>query len=101
MNFLLEMYITTEDKAYADTAGKILKGVRDTSSSWRNPANGDLHYAYMGNGKYGLKDYPTLTLNDLKYSRSLIKKVFRVEDAAIAKLITIKEKYLTAQKIAY
>ncbi|MEN6314868.1 MAG: hypothetical protein ABFD25_11525 [Clostridiaceae bacterium] len=101
MNFLLEMYITTEDKTYADTAGKILKGVRDTSSSWRNPANGDLHYAYMGNGKYGLKDYPTLTLNDLKYSRSLIKKVFGVEDAAIAKLITIKEKYLTAHKIAY
>lgn len=101
MNFLLEMHITTENKTYADTAGKILKGIRDTSSSWKNPASGDLYYAYMGEGKYGLTDYPTLTLNDLKYSRSLIKQVFGTEDAAIAKLMAIKEKYLTAHQIPY
>lgn len=101
MNFLLEMHITTGDKAYVDTAGKILAGIRNTSSSWMNPNNGDLHYAYMGNSKYGLTDYPTLTLNDLKYSKSLIKRVYGVNDAAIAKLISIKEKYLTAHHIAH
>ena len=101
MNFLLEMYITTQDQSYLDVADRILTGVRDTGSSWVNKVNGDLHYAYLVNGKYGLIDYPTLTLNDLRYAQSLIRKVYEEEETTITKLIEAKEKYLKAHKIAY
>lgn len=101
MNFLYEMYIATKNETYLATANKILQGVRDTASSWMNKKTGDLHYAYMGNGRYGLTDYPTLTLNDLKYSQNLIKQIFGREDESIAKLIDIKEKYLRKHNIKF
>lgn len=100
MNFLYEMYITTGRNNYLKTAERILVAVRDTQKSWIK-SNGDLHYAYMPNGSYGRQDYPTLTYNDLKYSQSLIKQIYGKEDAAIAKLITSKEKYLKKNNITY
>ncbi|NLU52693.1 MAG: hypothetical protein GXX10_07510 [Clostridiaceae bacterium] len=100
MNFLFEIYIATGNAKYLNVAEKILTGIRDTQKNWVK-SNGDLHYAYMGNGKYGREDYPVLTFNDLRYSQSLIKKIYGKEDTAIASLAASKEKYLKNHNIAY
>lgn len=101
MNFLFEMYITTSDLDYLEVATKILLGIEDTGKSWINTKTGDLHYAYYGDGKYGGQDYPTLTLNDLRYAQELITAVYGKENPVIKMLIETKEKYLTREGIPF
>lgn len=101
MNFLLEMYITTSDLEYLEVAAKILIGIEDTGKSWINTETGDLHYAYYGDGKYGGQDYPTLTLNDLRYARELITTLYGKDNPVIKMLIETKEKYLTREGIPF
>ncbi|MCX7774352.1 MAG: hypothetical protein N2376_14715 [Clostridia bacterium] len=101
MNFLLEMYMTTKDEAYSTIAQKILKAVKDTAPNWVNKSSGDLHYAYLPNGRYGMQDYPTLTLYDLWYSKDLVNRALSIQEPVIQKLIDAKEKYLKLHQIAF
>ncbi len=101
MNYLYEMYMTTLNRKYLDVADKILIGIEDTEASWINTQTGDLHYAYYGDGKFETEDYPTLTLNDLRYAQVLITTLYSNENPSIKKLIEIKEKYLTKEGIPF
>ncbi len=94
MNYLYELYQVTGDETYLSTADRLLKAVEDTMASWVRKDNGDLHYAYLKNGKYGMKDYPELTLNDLKLSQDFVREIQGAENKALAYLINKKESYL-------
>ena len=101
MNFLLEMYSSTAKYKYLQVANRILKAIADTAEDWVNKETGDLFYGYYGNGKYDVTDYPTLTLNDLRYAQVLINTLYTREDSNIKMLIETKENYLTKEGIAY
>ncbi|HZG82670.1 MAG TPA: hypothetical protein VEZ13_18075 [Brevibacillus sp.] len=94
MNFLYELYITTSNQEYLSLAEKLRQGVVDTALSWENKKTGDLHYAYMVNGSYGLTDYPLLTLKDLRYSQRLLESIYGARDPQFDLLIQVKEAYL-------
>lgn len=95
MNFLYKLYLINNDFANFKTAELIRRGVRDTGRNWIR-ADGDLHYAYLGEGKYGMQDYPLLTLNDLRLGQKLIKATSKngQTDDVFHMLIKAKENYL-------
>jgi hypothetical protein len=92
MNFLYKMYIATENETYKETAELLKVAVKDTSEKWIKP-NGDLWYCRLPDGTYGLQDYPTLTLNDLKESQQLFWQVYGLPDKDFQILIEAKEKF--------
>jgi len=94
MNFLYELFITTQDARYKTLAEKLKKGIEDTWSSWIIKKTGDLYYCYLLSGRYDGQDYPLLTLNDLRYSQKLFKTVYNSENAYFTKLINAKETFL-------
>jgi len=94
MNFLLEMYSSTAKTKYLQVAKRILTGISDTAEEWINQETGDLYYGYYGDGKYDVEDYPTLTLDDLRYAQVLLTTLYYNEDPSINMLIKIKEEYL-------
>lgn len=94
MNFLLELYKVVPDQKYLNIAEKIRIAVKDTSPYWKREDTGDLWYAYLVDGTYGLKDYPLLTLKDLRYSQRLIEEVSGQRDEDFEYLIKVKEEYL-------
>ncbi len=47
-----------------ETADIMLRGLEDLGESWIRP-NGDLYYAWLPDGSFGMVDYPYLTYNDL------------------------------------
>jgi len=93
MNFLYELYLADRNIENLKTAHRIRQAVRDTGRNWIRP-DGDLHYAYLGNGKYGMQDYPLLTLKDLRLSQELITRVDGGPDEMFQTLIEAKENYL-------
>lgn len=95
MNFLYKLYLVDNDDRNLKTAGMIRQAVRDTGTNWIKP-NGDLYYAYMGSGKYGMEDYPLVTLKDLRSSQNLIKEITDSSsgDPVFQKLLAAKETYL-------
>ncbi|MCF6092581.1 hypothetical protein L1765_01055 [Microaerobacter geothermalis] len=94
MNFLYEMYKTMKNTTYFNIAEKMKQGVKDTAKDWKKEEDGDLWYAYLPDGTYGLKDYPLLTLKDLRYSQELITELYGVPDPDFQYLIQVKEEYL-------
>lgn len=101
MNFLLEMYNSTAKYEYLEVANRILTGIADTAEEWVNKETGDLFYGYYGDGKYDVEDYPTLTLNDLRYAQELITTLYSKEDPSIKMLTRIKEEFLTSKGIIH
>ena len=95
MNFLFEMYNSTAKTKYLQVAKRILTGISDTAEEWINKETGDLFYGYYGNGKYDVEDYPTLTLDDLRYAQILITTLYSNEDPSIKMLTRVKEEYLS------
>ena len=93
MNFLYELYKETGQREYLDTAEKMRQAVKDTAPHWKKD-DGDLWYAYLPDGTYGLQDYPLLTLKDLRYSQNLIQEIHSKGDTDFQYLIDIKESYL-------
>ncbi|MHB9095660.1 MAG: hypothetical protein ACYC21_13415 [Eubacteriales bacterium] len=95
MNFLYEIYIFNHDARNLKTAGLIRQAVRDTGPEWIR-SDGNLHYAYIGVGKYGMQDYPLITLNDLRLSQKFIKQIDGSPrgDEVFQMLIDAKEAYL-------
>lgn len=100
MNFLYKLYKVTEESSYLDLAQKIKLAVKDTAPYWKKEEDGDLWYAYLVDGSYGLQDYPLLTLKDLRYSQQLIKEIDGAEDLDFAYLIQVKEEYLKTNNLA-
>lgn len=101
MNFLLELYNSTAKSKYLQVVRSILTGITDTAEEWVNKETGDLFYGYYGDDKYDVEDYPTLTLNDLRYAQALITTLYSNEESSIRMLIETKEKYLNKENIPY
>lgn len=93
MNFLYEIYQITGEDRYLHTAERMRTAVHDTGASWVTEA-GDLHYRIQPDGTYTGKDYPLLTLKDLRISQSLIQEIEGEADPIFAYLIEAKEDYL-------
>lgn len=98
MNFLYEMYLTTNETEYQETANSMLQAIKDTGDEWIKES-GELWYARLPNGDYGLQDYPTLTLNDLRQSQKILARINGRPDPDLARLITSKESYNRANGI--
>ncbi len=92
MNFLYEIYLTTGNRKCMNIAEKMLLAVKDTCNEWIKDT-GELWYARLPNGDYGLEDYPTLTLKDLRHSQQLISQIYGRRDPDLARLISSKEAY--------
>ena len=59
------LYLYRDGSAGACAAAdRLLAGIEDTGTAWIR-ADGNLHYARLPDGSFGLEDYPTLTYNDL------------------------------------
>lgn len=82
-----------KDDEYINLANMMIKGIEITYPNWIKK-NGDLHYARLINGSYGMKDYPTLTLNDLKDVNTLYNKIYGKTNKTLDNLIKTKEKWL-------
>lgn len=93
----VEVAIKVRINTYLDVAEKIRIAVQDTKVHWKKEENGDLWYAYMPDGSFGLLDYPLLTLKDLRYSQELFEEIYGERDPAFQYLIEVKEKYLRGQ----
>lgn len=95
MNFLYRLYLIDKNEENLTAGNQIRQGVQDTGPNWIKE-NGDLHYAYLGDGKYGNQDYPLLTLNDLRTAQKLIAQVSddKKTDDVFQMLINSKESYL-------
>jgi len=98
MNFLYEIHQITGEQRYLEGAERLRTAVHDTGMSWVNEA-GDLHYRYQPDGSYTGKDYPLLTLKDLRISQALILELEGQADPVIAGLIQAKEAYLKANNL--
>lgn len=72
---------------------KMVKSLDITQTNWMKE-DGDLHYARLLNNNYGLKDYPTLTLNDLKDCDELYSELFSSSSPSIKNLLNSKQKWL-------
>ncbi|MEW9125264.1 MAG: hypothetical protein AB2421_21325, partial [Thermotaleaceae bacterium] len=96
MNFLYELYKDTKEEKYFEIAEKMRIAVKDTTPYWEKP-DGDLWYAYLPDGSYGLQDYPLLTLKDLRYSQQLIEELHGEKDGDFQYLIDVKERYLISK----
>ncbi len=93
MNFLYEMYLETNQEFYREIADTLLYGVKNTKDKWIKP-NHDLHYAYLGNGKVGLQDYPFLTYNDLVASQKILLRIYGRIDPDLAELMAHKKQWM-------
>ncbi len=94
MSFLYEMYVETAQPSYRSQAEMLLLGIADTREQWIREDTGDLWYARMPDGHYGVDDYPLLTLRDLQYAQRLHRQVYQDENEDLQFLIDTKEAYL-------
>lgn len=94
MNFLYELYLETQQEDYMQMADRLKMAVLDTIPHWVKPDDGDLWYAYMPDGSFGMKDYMHLTLKDLRYSQEIFQRLGQGLDEDFQFLIDTKETYL-------
>jgi len=94
---ILFLYKTGEGK-YKKTAEDLLWGIKITRDGWIKK-DGDLHYAFLSNGKFGMKDYPYLTYNDLYRLQTWLTAYYGKEDPDLKFLMDIKEKWMKSQEI--
>ncbi len=92
MNFLYRMYLITAREDYMAVADKMLRGVKDTRDQCIK-GDGDLWYCRFVDGTYGLQDYPTLTLKDLREAQQILTRLYQQPDPDLTKLINSKESY--------
>lgn len=94
MNFLYELYGETKKDHYLTTAEKMRTAVKDTKDHWVKKDNGDLWYAILIDGTYGMQDYMHLTLKDLRESQRILEKLEGKRDPDLEELIQAKEAFL-------
>lgn len=99
MNYLLQLFEITQDPKYEEVALNIKRAVQDTGEEWINTA-GDLHYQLNLDGTYRGSDYPTVTLDDLRFSQFLFMRLYGERCPVFDTLIDTKIKYLKAHNIS-
>jgi len=92
MNFLYELFLATGKEEYKAVAENIRLAVKDTRDGWIKP-DGNLWYARLLDGRFGLQDYPTLTLNDLRLAQRWIQEIEGEPDPDFQILINTKTRY--------
>lgn len=92
MNFLYELFLATGREEYKSVAEKIRLAVKDTRDGWIKP-DGNLWYARLPDGHFGLQDYATLTLKDLRLSQRWIQEIEGKTDPDFQTLIDAKTSY--------
>ncbi|GAA4708210.1 hypothetical protein [Brevibacillus fulvus] len=93
MNFLYQLYLVTEQPVYRDYADKLLYGIKNTGQRWLKP-DGNLHYAYLNDGTFGLQDYPYLTYNDLVEAQNLLSRLYGMTDPDLLELMSSKKRWM-------
>jgi hypothetical protein len=99
--FLLQLYETTGDNTYKNACFRIIKGIKYYGNKWIDKSSGDLWYCILPNGSFGIKDYVTLTYNDLLRFKTLAKKVLNLEFPIIEQLGESKENFLYKKGIVF
>ncbi|MEA4824106.1 MAG: hypothetical protein VB111_08355 [Clostridiaceae bacterium] len=85
---ILYLYRDGSEEA-SSAADALLAGIADLGRAWIRP-NGNLHYAWLPDGSFGLEDYPYLTYNDLYNLQSYLYETTGVQNAAIDMLMHAK-----------
>lgn len=99
INFLYEIYKTTNEKRYLDMADIMLKAIEDTKDEWVL-ADNNLNYALMYTGTNNtMVDYPYLTYNDLYTTRRLLKSYFNRESETINYLMKCKKDWMDKNNV--
>ncbi len=98
INYLLELFMMTQDPRYQQLADKLLYGIKNTATRWIKP-NADLFYAYMPNGEMGRVDYPYLTYNDLWLTQHYLLKLTGSTDPDLLLLMGSKKSWMDANGI--
>lgn len=98
INLMLMLYFEEKEDKYLDLAMKMLQGVKNTRKLWVME-DGNLHYAYLPDGKMGMKDYPYLTYNDLYLLQKNLEMLNGKRDDDIEYLMKEKKKWMDRKKI--
>ena len=96
--FLYRLAALTKLPRFSEMAETLTRGIENTAALWLKE-DGDLHYAYMPNGKYERTDYPYLTYNDLLELQQEIMAARGTPSAAIQTLIDSKLKWMNAHGV--
>lgn len=103
LNYLFELYLSTQNEEFLHLAEQILEGIHLTEKQWiRTDSNyrfrGDLWYAVFPEGNELLfKDHDytkTLTYSDLLKAKKNIKTIYNKEDEVLTRLIESKKSFL-------
>lgn len=86
-------YNLTGNDTYRFYADRLLRGIEAIGDKWAMPS-GDLHYALLPNGNLGLKDYPTLTYNDMFSVQNLIENTEGKGSKILAELMEKKKSWM-------
>ncbi|QGG47281.1 hypothetical protein [Heliorestis convoluta] len=102
MNFLYEVYEVRPKALYLEVAEKIRLAVLDRAGAWiRDEGEGDLCYAWLPDGSYGLLDYALLTLSDMRYSQAIFERREGIVDEEFQVLIERQEVFLRERGLLY
>jgi hypothetical protein len=93
-SFFLLLFETTKKEEYLFASQKIIRGITATEEKWKDHETGDLFYCMFPDGKFGRKDYITLTYYDLLRIQRLMQNSMKLEISAIERLGSYKESYL-------
>lgn len=93
-SFFLMLFKTTHLEKYLVASHKLMLGIMATEEKWKDLANGDLYYCMFPDGKFGRKDYITLTYHDLIRSKRLLASILGFENSTIQRLGAFKETHL-------
>ncbi|GAA4714260.1 hypothetical protein [Brevibacillus fulvus] len=98
VNYLYRLYLQTQEEKCKLYAERILEGIRLLGTKWIR-SDGNLHYAYLPDGKIGMQDYPYLTYNDLLETQSLLQRVYGQKDPVLQRLMDAKKKWMDAHGV--
>jgi len=96
---LLLAFAADGNGAYAQTADKLLDGVRAIGDAWLREDGRGLEYGYMPDGTLGLEDYEYLTYNDMIRVQGMLEALGRERDALLDRLIDAKKAQMDRENI--
>ena len=98
ISYLYRYSEVMSDQSAADLAFMLLQGIRYTGEKWI-AKDGNLHYAYLPEGSYGLQDYPYLTYNDLFELNRIVTARSDQEDKVLTRLMESKKDWMDSRGI--
>lgn len=100
-SFLILLGETTQEETYTNAAIRIINGIVATDENWKNVETGDLHYAMLPSGEFGLQDYLLLTYHDLIRFCSYTSQYLQEEPAFVQNLGSWKEEFLVKKNVVH